>query len=121
MMKRLITTLIFTLLVPPAFGMTTLSTSFVSVPSGSMTTCLFANVSSKPLIVTVTLLKFDGSVFQSLVVPAAPQQGGGLGDVPVGDNVRCVFSFSGSSKSLRASLNLTDQVTFAPQAVLPAS
>ena len=119
-MKRLIAALGFTFLVPPAFAMTTLSTSYVFIPATDSGTCFLANVTSKQLIVTVSTIAIDGTTIGSAQTMAQPQHGRET-SFTGGTFVRCTFAFSGSSKSLRAGLIVVDGGTNAPLVSLPAS
>jgi hypothetical protein len=110
---RFLTALIFTFLVTPAFARTTiLSSTFVFIASGTGVTCNFVNVSTKPLDVTVSVVDIANTVLTTnLFTAVSPQQGNGLGTGvggSAGETARCVFAFSGSSKSLRGALEVVN-------------
>lgn len=121
-MKRLIAALIFTLLVSPAFAMTTLSSTLVFIANGTSPSCNFVNVSTKPMDVHLSLVDMNNTLLANPSFLAVPsQQGKGI-VFPggAGTDVRCTFTFSGSSKSLRAALELLD-TNFVAVAALPAT
>lgn len=119
---RFLAALIFTFLVTPAFGgMNTLSTPAVAVTTAQTVLCPVTNVSSKTFDVTVTIFASNGTNLDShafsMVAPGLTDQ---LGISSVIDTVRCAFTFSGSSKSIRASIEVTDSIG-TPLVTLPAS
>lgn len=122
MMKSL-TVLVFTLLVAPAFaGMTTLSTPALQVSTDRLTLCNVSNASTKTFDVTVTIVGSTGNTIGSNTFSAlAPGSTVELEEANVADFVRCVFSFSGSSKLVRTDIEVIDSTGLTPLVTLPAS
>jgi len=97
-MKRLLTAVIFTLLVSRAFaGTTTSSSTHAWIVPPNLIPCNFVNVSSKPLDVTVSVVDSSNTVLDTFLFAATPSQfGQGITFAPpFGDFIRCVFTFSG--------------------------
>jgi hypothetical protein len=119
-MKRLIAALGFTFLAFPALAMTTLNTSMID-PGGDSVVCNVVNVSSKVITVTISVINAIGAVLESGQASAMPGNGINVGVKSPVSLVYCSFVFSGSSKSMRGSLEVVDQSTGNPVATLPAS
>jgi hypothetical protein len=72
--------------------------------------------------VTVTVVGNTGNTIGSNTFPAlAPGSTVELEVDNVADFVRCVFSFSGSSKLVRTDIEVIDSTTLTPLVTLPAS
>ena len=126
-MKRLLTAVIFTLLVSRAFaGTTTLSSTHAWIVPPNLVMCNFVNVSSKPLDVTVSVVDTSNTVLETFAFAgslATPSQfGQGITFAPqYGDFIRCVFTFSGPSKWVRAALEAPDATVSTILGTLPAT
>jgi hypothetical protein len=126
-MKRLLTAVIFTLLVSRAFaGTTTLSSTHAWIGPPNLVMCNFVNVSSKPLDVTVSVIDYSNIVLETFAFAgslATPSQfGQGITFVPqYADFIRCVFTFSGPSKWVRAALETPDATVSTILGTLPAT
>jgi hypothetical protein len=118
---RALTALILASLVTPAFAMSTVSSGFLPANINiNYPLCDVVNVSSNPINVTSTLFGQNGSNYGSYSVTLMPGIGSQNGVIGlIADNVRCVVTVSGSSKSVRASLIITD-LAGNPLAALPA-
>jgi hypothetical protein len=104
---RFLTALIFTFLVTPAFaGLTTLSTLPLSAVASNNIVCLITNTSTtKSLDVTISLHGASGNLLNtSGAVTVMPGTTTGLPNDGIIDVVRCVYTFSGSSKLVRAAM-----------------
>ena len=121
-MMRLMIALICTFFVAPAFAMTTLSSSSIEIVSTTELQCVFVNVSSNPLDVTVNVVDINANLLLTTTFSAVPSHKGETLDFtqPGGPDLFCQFTFSGSSKSLRAALEVTD-LTGVPLVTLPAT
>jgi hypothetical protein len=117
---RFLTALIFTFLVTPAFaGLTTLSTPAVAVNTSNAISCNITNTSTtKSLDVTISLHGQSGSLENSSTATLMPGETTGQATVNISGLVRCVFTFPGSSKLVRAAMEIdngTDvQLVLAP-------
>ena len=123
-MRSLLTALMFTLMVAPGFaGMTTISTPLVLGTNDTHIDCDYVNVSTKTIAsLTVSIVSVGGTVFSTTSTSQLPPQGGtGLEGSPIGFLVRCVFTFSGSPKSIRGALEVIDGTTRDLKAALPAT
>ena len=104
---RFLTALIFTFLVTPAFALTTLSTPAISVEGSDGILCNITNTSTtKSLDVTISLHGESGTLEGSSTATLMPGTTTALVNTGIVDFVRCVFTFSGSSKLARAAMEI---------------
>jgi hypothetical protein len=110
------------LLAPLARG-ATLSSTVAFVGAGTGAECNFTNVSSKTLGISASIIDDSGNLVTSIPsLNYPPGVSGGVGTtVGLGSFVRCVVSYSGSTKAVRGALLINDGTSGAPQAALPAN
>jgi len=122
---RLLTALIFTSLVTPAFATWVLTPPVNVILSSNLVLCSVVNVSSKPLDVTVSLVDvYNRTIATQHFAAIAPAITDWILGIPYAGSeglMRCGFEFSGSPKSVRASIEVLDQSTNLGLVALPAS
>ena len=100
-----------------------LSSTMIHVSGGTGVGCHVVNVSTKPLDVTVSLLDTGtgATVETYTAMDLLPGVGTGVGTGPgdVHKNVRCVVSYRGPAKAVRAALVITSTAGFVPLTTLP--
>ena len=101
----------------------TLSTTHVFDSVDSQILCRVTNVSNKTVVVEVQLISLVNSVVDDDTFTLGPGEGNGMGTV-IGSqlgHLRCAFTIQGRGQSLRAALQVLDDVTSTTIATLPAT
>jgi hypothetical protein len=106
--------------VPAAAG--TLSTTFVKNPPDGDILCNVVNGGKKTIEVVIRVRNITGEILvESDAIPIPPQQGNGIGDNANDDYFGwCEFEVKGSTRGVRASLQLETPAADEPLVVVPA-